>query len=200
MLCSCKLKHFALNDIFRALTTLCIFHYRKASLPSSPHPFKQCWATCRKQNKAMMFVGWEEGSMSFFLKNHTPFDNNSVADRTCFRLWCRPYLAANCDLFKIRTFPWSPSKVRYILPLHTQSRFQVHLHYTWSSSVKPTIIRSVQFPIVNHHHMGNTCQITPIKAAMSGYLLSFKKLKLVFALIEIEFQNERSYFIIQDYI
>ena len=61
--------------------------------------------------KTMMLVEWEEGSILFFLKNHTPFDNNSVADCNCFHLWCRPHLAANCDLFKIRTFPWSPSKV-----------------------------------------------------------------------------------------
>ena len=33
-------------------------------------------------------------------------------------------------------YSWS----RYILPLHTQSRFQVHLHYTCSSSVKSTIV------------------------------------------------------------
>ena len=37
--------------------------------------------------------------------------------------------------------------------------------------------------------MGNTCQITPVKGAMSRYLLSFKKLKLALALIEIEFQK-----------
>ena len=28
------------------------------------------------------------------------------------------------------------SLIMYILPLHAQSRFQVHLHYTWSSTVK----------------------------------------------------------------
>ena len=44
--------------------------------------------------------------------------------------------------------------------------------------------------------MGNTCQITPVKGAMSRYLLSFKKLKLALALIEIEFQKERFSFVI----
>ena len=75
----------------------------------------------------MMFVEWEEGSILFFLKNHTPFDNNSVADGNCFHLWCRPYLVANCDLFKIRTFPWSPSKVElgtfYLFTLKVGSKY-----------------------------------------------------------------------------
>ena len=41
-------------------------------------------------------------------------------DHTCWR--------------NLRTFPWSLSKAywsKYILPLHAQSRFQVHLDYTY---------------------------------------------------------------------
>ena len=62
--------------------------------------------------------------------------------QVCSQVWCSPYLAANFGFFVLRTFPWSPSKVEVgtFYPLHTQSRFQVHLHYTWSSSVKLTYI------------------------------------------------------------
>ena len=107
ILCSCKLKHFVLNDIFGVLTALFMLHWRKASLPSS---LKQCWVIWRNHNKDNDVCRVGRGVHIIFLKNHTPFDNNSVADRNCFHLWCRPHLAANCDLFKIRTFPWSPSK------------------------------------------------------------------------------------------
>ena len=53
--------------------------------------------------------------------------------QVCFQVWCRPYFRANFGFFELRTLPWAPSKVEvgYILLLHTQSRFQVHLDYTW---------------------------------------------------------------------
>ena len=62
--------------------------------------------------------------------------------QVCSQVWCRPYFWANFGFFELRTFPWSPSKglSRHILPLHSQSRFQVHLHYTWSCSMKSTIV------------------------------------------------------------
>ena len=61
--------------------------------------------------------------------------------QVCSQLQCSPYLAANFGFFELRTFPWSPRKVKegtfYSLTLKVAG-FQVHLHYTWSSSVKPT--------------------------------------------------------------
>ena len=47
--------------------------------------------------------------------------------QVCSQVRCRPYFGANFGFFALRTF----SRSSYILPLHTQSRFQVHLHYTW---------------------------------------------------------------------
>ena len=92
-----------------------------------PLPSNNAGSSGGNTTKTMMFVEWEEGSILFFLKNHTPFDNNSVADGNCFHLWCRPYLVANCDLFKIRTFPWSPSKVElgtfYLFTLKVGSKY-----------------------------------------------------------------------------
>ena len=53
--------------------------------------------------------------------------------QVCSQVWCRPYLAAHFGFFDLRTFPLvtksSPSKC--VFPLHTQSRFQVHLRYTY---------------------------------------------------------------------
>ena len=56
------------------------------------------------------------------------------------QVWSRPYLEANFGFSELQTFLWSPSKFELgtFYPRHTQSRFQVHLHYTWSYSVKPT--------------------------------------------------------------
>jgi len=60
-------------------------------------------------------------------------------------MWCRPHFG----FVDLPTLPWSLiSKVhllKYILPLHTQSKFQVHLNYTYNSSSgrKPTIMNEI---------------------------------------------------------
>ena len=69
----------------------------------------------------------------------TPF----LIGQVCSQVWWSPYLAANFGFFELRTFPWSPSKAEAgtFHPFTLEvSRFHVYLHYTWSSSVKPTII------------------------------------------------------------
>ena len=57
--------------------------------------------------------------------------------QVCSQVWFNPYSAPNFGFSELRTFPWSPSKVvsRYIIPLHTQSRLQAHLHYTLKALV-----------------------------------------------------------------
>ena len=47
--------------------------------------------------------------------------------------WWRTWASLNYERFHGHQLSGS----RHILLLHNQSRFQVHFHYTWSSSVKP---------------------------------------------------------------
>ena len=62
-------------------------------------------------------------------------------------MWSRPNFRANFGFFEPRMFPWSPGKVeeRTFYPFHTRSRFQEHLHFTWSSSAKPTNVFIARF-------------------------------------------------------
>ena len=55
-------------------------------------------------------------------------------------MWSRPNFRANFGFFEPRMFPWSPGKNEEgtFYPFHTRSRFQEQLHFTWSSSAKPT--------------------------------------------------------------
>ena len=76
-----------------------------------PPPSNNAASSVGNKTRQRCLWGGKRGPYYFFWRIILRFDKNSVADRNCFHLWCRAYLAANCDLLEIRTFPWSPIKV-----------------------------------------------------------------------------------------
>ena len=77
------------------------------------------------------------------------------------------FLCGQCGLTSFNYKRFHGHQSLHTVSLHTQSRFQVHLHYTWSSRVKPA----------NHNWIKDE-RIIVLISFRDGRFCSFKRLNL----------------------